>query len=99
MGISAKRYPGAYNAFSRNNANDDAASCGAAALQKMCLCIQEWVVKSRPQMIGGGKKKKKEKKRKAQQLSRFQVGLAVLWQGDNAAGSESLTLRMRRSLC
>lgn len=54
MGASAKRYPSAYNAFSRNNPNDDAASCGAAVLQKMCLCIQERAVKSRPQMIQGG---------------------------------------------
>ncbi len=35
-----------------------------------------------------------EKRGVSAQLSWFQVGLAVLWQGDNAAGSESLTLRM-----
>lgn len=39
------------------------------------------------------------KKGAAAQLSWFQVGLAVLWQGDNAAGSESLTPRMLCSLC
>lgn len=32
------------------------------------------------------------------QLSWFQVGLAVLWQGDNAAGSKSLPLRMLYSV-
>lgn len=46
---------------------------------------------------GGGKKTKKQGA--AAQLSWFQVGLAALWQGDNAAGSESLTRRMLCSLC
>lgn len=84
---SARCNPCGYNAFSRNNSDDYAVSCGAGAMQKMCLCIpEEWAASHDLRWFGEGGEGV------SAQLSWFQVGLAVLWQGDNAAGSESLTL-------
>ena len=65
--------------------DDDAVPCGAGAMQKMWLFIQgEWAASHDLGWFG--------EKGVSAQLSGFQVGLAALWQGDNAAGSESLTL-------
>lgn len=85
---SAKCNPCGYNAFSRNNSDDYAVSCGAGAMQKMCLCIpEEWAASHDLRWFGGGVGK-------AYQLS--WAGFRLDWQ---CYGRVIMLLDQNHSLC